>query len=111
MLLLHDPHLNNVKPSCLCSATTIHMRYLNVCFILRPNKKISLFQVMGLKILGRVGRLFFFFNFFFLEKKYDFMHFERQMPFKMHKIISPPPPRKPEKNQSSSVNLGWVWFP
>ena len=31
--------------------------------VIRPNKKISVFQVMGLKILGRVGT-----HIFFLEK-------------------------------------------
>ena len=57
----------------------------NICYIklMRPNKKISVFLVTGLKKLGRVGR------FFFLEKKYNFM------PFKMHKIIFF---QKPEKN-------------
>ena len=33
----------------------------------RPNEKISVFRVMGLKILGRVGTHFFNY-FFFLEK-------------------------------------------
>ena len=37
-----------------------------------PNKKISVFRVMGLKILGRVGT-----HIFFSGKKYNFMHFER----------------------------------
>ena len=48
-------------------------------------KKISVFRVTGLKILGRVG--IHFFHLFFQE--YSFMHFERQeiSPFKMHKII------------------------
>ena len=32
-----------------------------------PNKKISVFRVMGLKILGRVGTHIIFFNIFFLE--------------------------------------------
>ena len=39
-----------------------------------------MFCVTGLKILGRVGT-----HIFFLEEKYNFMHFE--MPFKMHKIL------------------------
>ena len=30
---------------------------------------------------------FFFLLFFFLEKIYNFMHFERHMPFKIHKIM------------------------
>ena len=42
----------------------------------RPNEKISVFQGMGLKILGWVGtHVFFFFFFFFF------------FTFKMHKII------------------------
>ena len=48
--------------------------------VLRPNKKIVVFWVTGLKILGRVGRHIFF-N-FFSGKKCNFMHFE----FKMHKV-------------------------
>ena len=48
-------------------------QYATVC--LRPNKKLSVFQVTGLKILGRVGT-----HIFFLEK-YNFMHFERYFAF------------------------------
>ena len=44
--------------------------------VMRPNKEISLFQVMGLKILGRFWHTFFFLEFFF-----DFMHFERHFTF------------------------------
>ena len=52
----------------------------------RPNKKIGVFRGMDLRILGRVGH--FLLIFFFSEKKlYNFMHFERNLPFKMHKII------------------------
>ena len=48
----------------------------------RPNKKISVVRVTGLKILSRVGTCIFFFNyFFFLEKKYNYMHFERHFTF------------------------------
>ena len=43
----------------------------------------SVFRVTGLKVLGRVGTHIYF----FLEKKYNFMHFEGISPFKMHKII------------------------
>ena len=43
---------------------------------LRPNKIISVFRVTCLKILGRVGA-----HIFFLEKKNNFMHFERQNAF------------------------------
>ena len=46
-------------------------------------KKISVFWVTGLKIVGRVGT-YVFFLFFFSD---FFMHFEGEMPFKMHKII------------------------
>ena len=42
---------------------------------LRPNKKISVFQVTALIILGRVGTHFFFW------KKYSSMHFERRNAF------------------------------
>ena len=42
----------------------------------RPNKTISLFWVMGLKILGREDT-----HIFFLLEKYDFMHFERHFAF------------------------------
>ena len=47
---------------------------------LRPNKKISVFRVKGLKILGRVCTHFFF-NHFFSGKKYIFLHFERHFAF------------------------------
>ena len=55
----------------------------------RLNKIISVFRVTGLKILGRVGALFFFW------KKYNFMHFERHFAFQnaCNYIFS----RKPEK--------------
>ena len=43
---------------------------------IRPNKKISVFRVTGLKILGRVGTDNL--NYLFSGKKYNFMHFERQ---------------------------------
>ena len=42
----------------------------------RPNIKISVLGVTGLKNLGRVG-IHFFNCFFFLETKYNLMHFER----------------------------------
>ena len=40
-----------------------------------PNTTISVFQVIGLKILGRVGTHNFF------REKFDFMHFERHFSF------------------------------
>ena len=42
---------------------------------LRPNKKISVFRITGLKILGRVGTHILF-NYLFSGKS-NFMHFER----------------------------------
>ena len=45
-------------------------------FQIRPNKKISVFRVTGLKILGRVGT-----HIFFLENIHNFMHFERHFTF------------------------------
>ena len=54
--------------------------------LIRPKKKLSVFRVTGLKILSWVSTLLFLF--FFLEKNYNFMHFERHFsPLKMHKII------------------------
>ena len=47
----------------------------------RPNKKISVFRVMGLKIFGRVGTHIFFFNYFFSGKKNNLMHFESHFSF------------------------------
>ena len=41
---------------------------LNKTVRFRPNKKISVFWVMGLKILGRVGTLIFLNHYLFLEK-------------------------------------------
>ena len=44
--------------------------------MLRPNKKISVFPVAGLKILGRVGtHIFCFFWIFFSGKKIRFYAF------------------------------------
>ena len=52
---------------------------------IRPNKKISVFRVTGLKILGRVGRhTLLFFNIFFLEKNYNFSYLAL-----LHKMILP----------------------
>ena len=46
-----------------------------------PNKRVSVFRVTGLKILGKVGtHTFFILSFFW--KKYNFMHFERHFAFK-----------------------------
>ena len=43
----------------------------------RPNKNISVFQVTGLKTLGRVGT-----HFFFMENLCNFMHLKGILPFK-----------------------------
>ena len=56
-------------------------------FCLRPNKKISVFRVTGLKILGRVGTHFFFNYFFFPGKNIFSCILKGISPFKMHKII------------------------
>ena len=42
----------------------------NIAIFLRPNKKICVFRVKGLEILGRVGT-----HIFFLEKKQQFYAF------------------------------------
>ena len=48
----------------------------------------SVFQVTGLKILGRVGTHIFFLMFFFSGKKPIILSIlEGILPFKMHKII------------------------
>ena len=65
---------------------TMGVHYLEVYSMLRPNTKISVFRVTGLKILSRVGTHIFVY-FIFLENKYNFMHFERHFAFQMHKII------------------------
>ena len=46
----------------------------------RPIKKLSLFLVTGLNILGRVGTHIIFLIIFFW-KKYNYMHFERHFAF------------------------------
>ena len=58
----------------------------------RPNKKISMFQVTGLKSLGSVGTHFFF----------------KHLPLKMHEVIYFS--RKPEKKilGFTSKRYGWV---
>ena len=54
------------KPGLFCCMDSLISTFAS------PNKKGSAFQVTGLKILGRIG------THFFLEKN---------IPFKMHKII------------------------
>ena len=58
----------------------VNLKQCSTVFLLRPNKKISVFLVTGLKILGRVGTHFFSGIFFLCI-------LEGEMPFKMHKII------------------------
>ena len=53
--------------------------------LLRPNKKISVFRVMGLKILGRIGTHIFKKKFW---KKNTILCILKDIsPFKMHRII------------------------
>ena len=54
---------------------------------LRPNNKISIFRVTGLKILGRVGKHMLFFWYFFSQKNTLLCILKGNLPFKMHKII------------------------
>ena len=65
--------LNGLYCTCIRKFTSL----LEPCarFQIGPNKKISVFRVMGLKILGRVG------THIFSRKKYMFMHFERHFAF------------------------------
>ena len=58
-----------------------------LCGLLRPNTKINVFRVTGLKILGRVGIHIFFSNYLLSWKKYNFIHFERHFAFQNAKII------------------------
>ena len=51
----------------------VNLKQCSTVFLLRPNKKISVFLVTGLKILGRVGTHFFSGIFF--------MHFGRRNAF------------------------------
>ena len=70
--------------------------------MLRPNKKIRVFQVTGLKILGRVGTHIFL-NYFFSGKNIILCILKGISSFKMHKIVVVFP-RKPEKNLLSEVS-------
>ena len=58
-------------------ASIIMKVYINV---LRPNKKISVFRITGLEILGRVGTQIFIYL-FFSGKKIIFMYFEGHFAF------------------------------
>ena len=65
--------------------------------LIRPNKKINVFWVTGLQILGRVGTHIFFYHFFFWKKYIILCILKSILPFKMHKIIY-----FPEKNEKKS---------
>ena len=52
---------------------------------INPNKNVSLFRVMGLKILGRVGTHIFFI--LFCRKNIILCILKGILPFKMHKNI------------------------
>ena len=60
------------------------MVQLNLEGKVRPNKKMSVFRVMGLKILGRVGTHIFLIIIFSGKKNYAFL--KGISPFTMHKI-------------------------
>ena len=68
--------------------------------VLRPNKKIRVFQVIGLKILARVDTHIFC-NYFFFWKIKILCILKGILPFKMHKIIyfSKKPEKKPRFHQ------------
>ena len=68
--------------------------------MVRPNKKISVFRVTGLKILMHI----FFLIIFFSGKKIILCILKGELPFKMHKIIFFPENLK--KFWVSPVNLG-----
>ena len=70
---LHLCYSNATKFKC----NKVRFSCLETHIILGQMKKISVFRVTGLKILGRVGTHIFF----LLEKFYDFMHFERRFAF------------------------------
>ena len=74
--------------------------------LIRPNKKICMFWVMGLKILGWIGTHIFIF--IFSGNKYNFVHLKGISPFKMHNLFCFS--RKPEKRLgfTSKFRQGWV---
>ena len=74
---------SNFVPLITC-VFSLHFSISSVCLRFqqfRPNeKKISVFRVTGLNILGRVGTHIFF-KYFFSGKNILFMHFERHFAF------------------------------
>ena len=75
-----------------------------------PNKKISVFQFTGLKVLGRVGTHIFFSIFSSGKNINNFIHFERHFisPFKMHKIIFFPENLKKILGFTCKFRKSWV---
>ena len=67
-------HINSHSPACSYYFSTIFIDYLGQI------KKIGVFRVTGLKILGRIGTHIFF-NIFFSGFFFYFMHFERHFAF------------------------------
>ena len=67
------------------------LRIQNECrYMIGPNKKNSVFWVIGLKSLGRIGiHIFFFIYFFSLEKSIILCILKGISPFKMHRIFFP----------------------
>ena len=63
----------------LSSLSIISLKMIRAAFFSQINN-LSVLWVTGLKNLGRIGTNIFL-QFFFLEKKYNFMHFERHLAF------------------------------
>ena len=68
--------IHTASPICISHS----LKYVQLSSWVRPNKKISVFRVMGLKILGRVGTHFKKKN-NNSGKKNNLMHFERHFSF------------------------------
>ena len=75
----------NKKKKCLKYFRPLDKSVYIQQFLIRPNKKICVFRVKGLKILGRVGTHIFLNYFFFLEK---IKYYAFWRPLKRHKFIS-----------------------
>ena len=52
-----------------------HWFFFLFSLLLRPNKKISVFRVMGPKILSKVGTHIILINYFFILEKIEFYAF------------------------------------
>ena len=77
---------NQVYTSIWIFRLSITTPYIIWKFLFRPNKQISVFQVTGLKILGRVGT-YIFLSIFLSEKNTILCILKGILPFKMNKII------------------------